>query len=181
MHYSGKKGYIFTLDLFIAVIIVVAGSFIILFNIFNSGQIIQPKVFSDDLLREAYTKQIFQLNYPILTTKLNSSAPYGINDPAKSVAEQSAEFYYLAKTTGDAGWNESNKYLLNSTISPVIPAQYSYNISISDGSRNQVIVSKENIPFSESTVAVPSKIIVSGIGRNGKFYGPYLFEVLLWQ
>ncbi|MFT4309740.1 MAG: RCC1 domain-containing protein [Candidatus Woesearchaeota archaeon] len=131
--YSDKRGFVYTLDVFIAVAIIVAGSWILLFNLHSQADTTRPRIISDDIISESYSKRIIELNYPAIR---NMSRNGTIVDTSKSFAEQVGEFYWLYIKSGDNKYLRYASTIIEEYYRGVIPAQYQYQVLIGDFNEN---------------------------------------------
>lgn len=187
-----RRGQFFSLDVFIASLILVTGGVVLLFSVFGQTSLQQAQLFSSDLLRETLTKTVRDLNYPILNQPYPagyaSNDPYGIKNFDMTLGALIGEYYELNQTA--ATQTERTAYgvrLINitrHTIAPLISDQYSYSISIinaTDPTERRVLSERVRLPRSRAQYTVAARSIVSGIDRNRRFFGPYTLEVLVWN
>lgn len=164
-----KRGYIFTLDAFIATIVIVAGIFII----FSTTSAETPKtnlfLISEDTLDFLSSTNIYEINdefYPFLKElKTNNN----ITDFSNTLMEQIGEFYVMGKI------NLASNFARNMTHN-IVPVQFNY----------QVLVNNTNIYNTSSTqetsvTLISSKTIISGLLNKTYMWGPLDAEVRIWQ
>lgn len=187
-----RRGQFFSLDVFIASLILVSGSVVLLFSVFGQTNLQPAQIFSTDILRQTLTKTVRDLNYPVLTqsypTGYASNDPYGIKNFDMTLGELIGEYYELnqtAPTQADrTAYGEHLINITNQTIAPLVSSQYSFQISIinaSDQNQRRVLASRVRIPRSRSQYTVASRSILAGIDRNRRFFGPFTLEVLVWN
>lgn len=189
-----ERGQFFSIDVFIATIILVSGSVVLLYSISGQSDLQPAQLFNADLLRETITKSVRELNYVVLTSPnnnvgyANASNPYDIEDFDKTLGETIGEYHHLANqswSTSPAAYgnySERRDRITKQTIAPLISAQYSYRISlVSETDGDVQIVNRTRIPFDEAEYRVATRSIVAGIDRNRQFFGPTTIEVIVWN
>lgn len=185
-----ERGQFFSIDVFIAAVILISGTVVLLFSISGSSDLQSGQLFSGDLLRETLTKSVRELNYPVLTSPdpsigyADPTNPYDIKNFDYTLGEVIGEYHHLAQaSTGVAQANYTSRRgnITMRTIAPLIGGQYSYRINLRNETSVETISARERIPFDESEYRVASRSIVAGIDRNREFFGPITVEVIVWN
>ena len=57
----------------------------------------------------------------------------------------------------------------------IVPTDYTYS-----SNELRVLHSRNSTPMNASQLILPSRTIVGGIDRDNQFYGPFVFEVVIW-
>ena len=184
------RGQFFSVDVFIAALILVGGTVVLLYSVVGMTSLQQAQLFTGDVLRETLVSSVRELNYPVLTSPTDgyadASNPYDIRNYDMSLGELIAEYHYLAERStlpeDIANYTERRDTITRRTIAPQIPSQYSYTISIGrDLDDMTLLASRIRIDRDRADFVVASRNIVAGIDRNREFYGPYTIEVIVWN
>lgn len=184
------RGQFFSVDVFIAALILVGGAVVLLYSVVGITGLQQAQLFSGDVLRETLVSSVRELNYPVLMSPTDgyadASNPYDIRNFDMSLGELIAEYHYLAErnagSPAELEYIERRENITRRTIAPQIPNQYSYTISIGqDLDDMTLLASRIRIDRDRADFVVASRNIVAGIDRNREFYGPYTIEVIVWN
>ncbi len=163
-----KKGQYFTIDAFIASVIVAVSLLIAL-----TARTAQPYTTQAELTAKGFADslsqaKLWELNNPLITNLTNDGV---ITNLDNSVIQQVAEFYVLDQ-------KDQAFELLSNVTFMLIPAQYNFEVIVDD----QMIYNRTSINENQSKVIVSSQKLVFGvIGRSVQPYGPLLAEVRVWQ
>ncbi|KHO46417.1 MAG: hypothetical protein QS98_C0003G0025 [archaeon GW2011_AR3] len=165
------KGYFYSMDAFIAMIIVAVGVFVVMQA--QSKELPRTSVFllADDLSNYLTHTKIYDLNedyYPdsIKAWKQNQTIAHIDN----TLLEQAGEFYAKGKP------ELANTFLSNVTIATA-QSQYNFEIRIDD----VVMFSSYTSTQDNAKSLISSKSIISGVIDNSNFWGPYKAEIRVWQ
>jgi hypothetical protein len=202
MHISMKKrGFFFTIDVFIAMIVIVVGFILIWTSMTSRALVIQPYFLSKDTVDFLSESTILDITSRPYIQALVLSKNITIPDYENTIAEQIALFYYQNVTSSDgiavdppthpqirnndAVLKNFTRELLNNSI----PPQYSFEVILHDPSiagKNTSLYLQQNefnkIPENSDSL-VSSKTIVSVIIKNEtvRISPPYVLEVRVWQ
>ena len=185
------RGQFFSLDVFIAAIILVSGTVVLLYSVVGMTSLQQAQLFTGDVLRESLTSSIRELNYEVLISPedgyANASNPYDIRNFDMSLGELIGEYHHLAERSTasspqEGNYTERRDNITRRTIAALIPSQYSYTISIGSQLDDMTDLSyRYRLPQEQAEFIVVTRSIVAGIDRNRVFFGPYTFEVIVWN
>ena len=185
------RGQFFSVDVFIASLILVGGAVVLLYTVVGMTGLQQAQLFSGDVLRETLVSSVRELNYPVLMSPTDGFAdadnPYDIRNFDMSLGELIAEYHYLAEQSvagspEEGNYTERRDTITQQTIAPQIPNQYSYTISIGEDLDDMTLLAdRERIHIDRAEFVVASRSIVAGIDRNREFFGPYTIEVIVWN
>lgn len=184
------RGQFFSLDVFIAAIVLVTGAVVLLYSIVGATSLQQAQLFSADILRETLTSSVRELNYQVLTNPDTGYADpaneYDIRNFDMTLGELIGEYHYLGTSASGVDvvqYLGRRDNITRRTIAPLISSQYSYTISIidaTDGS-SDLLSERRRIERDSAQFVVVSRNIVAGIDRNREFFGPYTLEVVVWN
>jgi hypothetical protein len=189
-----KRGFFFTIDVFIAMIVIVVGFMLIWSSMASRTLVTQPYFLSKDTLdfmsasTNADVSNIDFVNKLVLDNK--------ITDLKLTLAEQIAFFYYKTTLTpaqsdpltlNDSILRNFTRHILENST----PEQYSLEVIIHDSEIvpevNKSLFIQQN-PMNkgpnESDSLVSSKTIVSVVVMDGDIFtisSPYVLEVRVWQ
>jgi hypothetical protein len=162
----GKRGYIFTIDAFIAMLITTIGVILVYLAYASVPDLYQQKAISRDVMTIFSTIEIDQLNSEYINEQIISR---NITDMQNTIFEQIAELY----AKGIVG--EAQNMSRNMSAS-LIPPQYYYEIWL-DG---KMMCNKSYVTNDISQLSV-SKIILIGSLNLATLWGPYEGEVMVWR
>ena len=187
------RGQFFSLDVFIAAIVLISGSVVLLYSIVGTTSLQESQLFTADILRETVTASVRDLNYRVLTSPIdgyaNASDPYDIRNFDMTLGELIGEYHFLANKSLAAGdmvahgaYIERRNEITRRTIAQLISAQYSYTIGIGEDITDMTpLAGRVRIQRSDAQFVVASRSIVAGIDRDREFFGPYTIEVIVWN
>jgi hypothetical protein len=185
------RGQFFSLDVFIAAIILVSGTVVLLYSVVGMTSLQQAQLFGGDVLRETLVSSVRELNYDVLISPTNgyanASNPYDIRNIDMSLGELIGEYHYLAQKSVSGSPDESNYTarrgnITQRTIGSLIPGQYSFSISIGDDLSDMTLLTERiRLGRDEAEFIVATRSIVAGIDRDREFFGPYTIEVIVWN
>ena len=180
--YSNKRVFVFFVDFIVAAMILPAGTAYILFNISTTADPGKSRIIADDIAREIYTKRLIELDYQAIIDGHDPQDRHAIHDLHKSRLQQVGEFFALYERTGDPEFRDAAHNLTELTFVRTIPRQFSYVVQFYNPDTDEAfeVYRHEQIPFERASAASTTKTVISGIDRDGYFYGPYLFEVNIW-
>ncbi len=161
-----KRGYFFTLDAFVAVIILVIGIFLLLSLQSSKPYDTQALYISQDIMASISKTKVTEMNQPYINAlRLNGT----IRNYDNTIIEQAGEFYAANDRAA------AREFAKAATLS-IVPPQYGYRISIN----NDLIYNNSAIP-QDTKIISTSKTIVYGILNRTKMWGPYTAEMTTWQ
>lgn len=174
-----KRGYFFTLDILMALFILVAVFLTIWSSASTQTHVSQPYFLAQDIMNllQSTKNKDFSAEPGVISLISNRN----ITDYELTVLEQMALFYYEDTVIGPLGSKtEVLENFTNTILSNVTPPQYSFEFSID----NRVLYSQLN-PLSkeqnDSESLVSSRAIVSVVYNKLDLSPPYLAEVRVWQ
>jgi len=150
-----KKGVLFTLEAFIAVILLMT-SLVVLVH-YHSNKNVNPQtiIFSSDLMQILSTIRLSELNTETLTFLQNNN----ITDLNKTIIEQVLRFQVVGEE------NNANQ-LLNLTLENVLPEKYNLGVWIENYNESVYSTNSDN-----PNNLIATKQMVSGIERNRTIEG----------
>ncbi len=176
-----KRGYFFTLDVLIALIVIVVGFILIWSSMASRTHIVQPYFLSQDtldLLASSTVADVSSLDY---VKKLREDGNITLQQYDNTLLEQMA-LYYHQNETG----SRPNDYVLKNFTRVILtnatPEQYSLELRLD----NKTLYYQQN-PFNkpqdDSGALVSSKTVVSVViqGDEISISEPYIAEVRVWQ
>ncbi|MCX6707376.1 MAG: hypothetical protein NT001_04530 [Candidatus Woesearchaeota archaeon] len=190
-----KRGFFFTIDVFIAMIVIVVGFILIWSSMASRTLVTQPYFLSKDTLDFLSTSTNADVSGIDYVNKLINNGT--ITDLKLTLAEQIALFYYkttLAQIPSDP--LTLNDFVLKNFTRHILenstPEQYSLEMMIHHMDENGLEINKTlylqqtamNKGPSESDSLVSSKTIVSVVIMQGDEFEispPYVLEVRVWQ
>lgn len=161
-----KRGYFFTLDAFVAVVILVIGILIILSAQSFKPYETQTLFISEDVMAYLSGTNVQEINEPYIN-ELRSNGT--IKNFDSTLIEQAGEFY----ANND---KQAAAELIKAAIKSIIPPQFGYQILI-----NNELIRNESVIPEDTKVLASSKAIVYGLSDSTKLWGPYTAEVRAWQ
>ena len=106
------RGQFFSLDVFIAAVILVSGTVVLLYSVIGATSLQQAQLFSADVLRESLTSTVRDLNYPVVSSAFtgyaNLSNPYDIRNPDMTLGEVIGEYHHLIGKSAPGSADEGN-------------------------------------------------------------------------
>lgn len=162
---KNKKGYFFTLDVFIAVTILLVG-LLIIFSFTPSKPAQTQAVYSaKDIMNSLATFGVGEVDVGYLRLLIENGT---VSNTDNTLLEQLGEFYVIGRM-------DLAKNLASYIIPPLLPPQYSAQLLIND------TVIFESRPFTNvSPVIMVSKKIISGIINRTIMWGPLTAEFRVW-
>jgi hypothetical protein len=187
-----KKGFFFTIDVFMALGVLIVGFLLILATHTFKPIETQTIFFSQDLLEVFASTEVDQINNPTIFKMRCNSCECGeycgaITTIDNTLLEQLGEFVYrhqqgcgqkcldyatdLAKTT------------INSKTKGLINPQFSYELIIKDKEQGSqyVILNKTLSNQGRTKLLITNKRLIYGISGSREMFGPYVAEVHVWQ
>jgi len=167
----GKKAYYYSLDAFIAIIVITIGLFIVL----QSGSNAQPKqniyIFSESITNYFTHTKIYDLNdelYPttIKVWKQDGTITYFTNN----LLEQTGELYAKGQLP------LANQFVENVTGNAIDP-NFNFELIID----NIQIFNETKIPKENSKSLISSTVLITGLIDASTSWGPYVAEIRVWQ
>lgn len=163
-----RKAQYFTLDAFIASMIVAVTIVIVLAARTSKPYTVQSEQLSKGVADSLAQVKLGELNNPLV---INLSRSGNITNLDNTVLQQAAEFYFTERKS------QAFKLLQNVTAK-LFPPQYSFKILIN----NEMIYDRAIVNENTSTVLISSRRLVFGVvNRTALVYGPTVAEVRIWQ
>jgi len=164
-----KKGYFFSLDAFVAIIIIGLGIYMAFFTSSSAAPKTNIFVLTEDIVNYMTSTKIYEINddlYPYIKYLKNNDM---ITDNSNTLMEQIGEFYVRNMIP------EAGSFAKNLTHN-VMSRRYSYQILIN----NKNIYNETLSNQTDSLTLVSSKAIVMGILDHSVSWGPLDAEVRVW-
>ncbi|MBI2664280.1 hypothetical protein HYX10_02965 [Candidatus Woesearchaeota archaeon] len=182
-----KRGQYFTIDAFVAMLVVATGLVLVLALNTYQPSTAQPEVLSQEFVNTLAQVKIKEMNNPFVAQQLKGG---NITNPDNTLLQQVYEYYsyFDSFLTGCSPSNPCHGFdpvtytnmsaeLLASVAKDLVPAQYSYEILV-DG----VPLNSRGTGQQEAKVLISSKRIIFGIvNKSVEFWGPIVVEVRIWQ
>jgi len=161
-----KNGYFFTLDVFIALAVIIVGLAIIFsYSPFSPPQS-QTAISSQDLMNELASIKISEISTPFVQLLIENKT---ITNLENSILEQVGEFYVLHQyeLARNVSWY---------TISNFLPPQYGVMLIIND-----TLIYESQQYSNDSPTLITSKKLISGIINQTIMWGPLKAELRVWR
>ena len=167
----GKKAYYYSLDAFIAIIVITIGLFIVL----QSGSNVQPKqniyLFSESITNYFTHTKVYDLNDELYPATIKVWKQDGtINYFTNSLLEQTGEFYAKGQLS------LANQFAENVTGNAIDP-NFNFELII-NGTQ---IFNETKIPKENSKSLISTTILITGLIDASTSWGPYVAEIMVWQ
>ena len=182
-----KRGQYFTIDAFIALIVIFTGLLLVLSATSYTPSLRQPEELSK-IIDSFVEKKINTINHEFLREKIRDG---NITNPHNTIMQQAHEFYLKCtpprpfpdpadcddvRFTGETPQEE----LMTEVAADIIPLQYGFQVLIDGNSiyeRNTSLKKDQK----NTDLLVSGKRIVFGTDENKNFWGPVDVEVRVWQ
>lgn len=176
-----KRGYFFTIDVSIAMVIIVTGFLLIWSFYLNEAKKEQPYFYAQDVLD-------FMSNTPV--SAVIGTVPYiqklvrdgNITNLDNTILEQTALSYM--NEIGNCIWPDCEPHLseniTRNTLQDVIPEQYGMHV-ILNSSTLYVKNATTGRPENESDILISSKKVVVVVFNKVNLSDPYMMEVRVWR
>jgi len=171
-----RRGFFFTVDVFVALSFLVIGFLFIYSAYLNKPASSQTLHYSNDLIDFLANTKINEIdNRDIFRLWCDAceGATHNITNPGNTVLEQMLEFAFYNKT-GLAG-------ALANISSSIIKRQFSYRISASLENNSWILAERKGSPAERSRLVIASKDISFILLNNSEFKGPFITIVEVWQ
>ena len=163
---TGKKGYFFTIDAFLAIGVIIIGLVILASVRSYTPYDVQTLYLSRDFANDLGTVKMGDLNTPIVQYLIRNGI---ISSPENTVIEQIGSFYYT-------GENNVSSYILQNITKGLVPDKYGYDISIED----RLLYNTSVRPVNPNMLLSTSRIAY-GIINQSEMWGPYKVQIRVWQ
>jgi len=174
-----KRGYFFTLDVLIAMIVMVVGFVLIWAAVAGQPQVVQPYFLSQDIIDYLSTTTVGDMTSKQYVRNLTFNGNISTEQMELSLLEQIALFYTLNDTA-----QRPNDYVLKNFTKVVLrnatPRQYSFDFRLN----GNVLYSQRNPsnrPQHMSDALSSAKTIVAVVVDKDIVSDPYIAEVRVWQ
>jgi hypothetical protein len=162
----GKRGYIFTIDAFIAMLITTIGVIMVYLAYTSVPDIYQQHAISQDVMNIFSTTEIGSLNSEYIDEQVASG---NITNLQNTIFEQIAE-YYAKGMTGEA------QNMTRNLSASLVPYQYYYEVWL-----NGTLMYNKSFLTNDVEQLSVSKIILLGSLNPTTLWGPFEGEVNVWQ
>ena len=203
-----KRGQYFTIDAFIALVVISTGLILVIAATSYSPSPRQPEDLAEELVSSFVEQKINEINNEFLKNKtkegyLDPNSRSGITNPRNTILQQAYEFYFIkcgppfpqppVGCGEDSNFPGNSVYeeFLKAVADDLIPEQYGFQLRIDDGVSEKVIYERLPALDSQGLVAKSqeeTELLVSGkrliFGKDDQtkiFWGPYDAEVRVWQ
>lgn len=162
-----KGAQYFTLDAFIALIVVATGLMLVLAVSTYQPSSSQPQVLSQDFVKSLAQTKVREVNNPFVRQQIEAG---NITNTDNTILQQAYEF----RKYGRGNFSE---WLLANVTQSLVPVQYNFQISFG----GEAVLSRgQGQPTSD--LLVSSKQLVFGVvNKSEEFWGPVTVEVRVWQ
>ena len=195
-----KRGQYFTIDAFIALVVISTGLLLVLAVNSYSPSAAQPEILAYGIVNSFVQHKVNDLNNPFLKEKITDG---NITNPHNTILQQAYEFkQYHAPPDGAV----LTKKLLDNVTPELIPVQYGFEVRIGEGTCDTLppglntlptlrIVScnSPDLPYTysrptslgkwqnDTDLLISGKRLMFGTNKDREFWGPVLVEVRVWQ
>lgn len=171
-----RKGYFFTLDAFLAMVILLIGVAALLGYSVYTPQPQQPERLGKNVLSVFGSSKVKDINDPYYGAFGNLVKSGKINDTEKTLIQVLGQFYYYGDLNNSA-------YLISNFTEGYISGQYHYEFLIDNLRVYPVDASAQhNLSRNKTSILMPAKAISFGrINSSFELFGPYEVKLLIWQ
>ncbi len=170
-----KRGYFFTIDVFIAGMVLFSTIYIIYSIQTVRFPTTQTEKIGNDLFRYLLTTTVEDsTNAYLATLKLNSSV---FTRDDFTLLEEICALYALNMTT-------EMRNLTKNITEELVPEQFSYRVEIinlSDSTQNYMLYNRSKIKYQDSFEIIPKKRIMLGNINLTEKMGPYVVRTVVWR
>lgn len=170
-----RKGFFFTVDVFIALSFLVIGFLFVYSAYLSAPPSTQTIFYSNDLISFFTNTKISELDNAeifMMWCDTCEGAAHNISSPDNTILEQILEFAYLNKT----GLAE----VLANISRGIIRSQYSYRMSINLEDKNWVMADNHRIDMNISKLTLTSKDISYILINYSEVVGPFITRIEVW-
>ncbi|MBI5388838.1 hypothetical protein HZB01_00485 [Candidatus Woesearchaeota archaeon] len=172
-----KKGYFFTLDVVIATIVLAVGLYFVLSARNEVPYYTTSQYLSEDMITTFSSVQIRDISNNYIDYLVNDS---NITNLDNTLMEQMGEFYYRQSK----GCDFCGSILTNFTrevTRGIIPSNFDYAVLIKEAGDSYTLIYNSSEQNMDAVIVISSKRLASGIYNVSELWGPYVFEVRVWQ
>ena len=168
-----KRGQYFTIDAFIALIVISTGLILVIAANSYAPSPNQPEALSQGIVNSFVQTKVNDLNNAFLKEKIVDGI---ITNPHNTILQQAYEF----KTYGGTSGSDLARNLLINVTPDMVPSQYGFEIRVGDDiyyARPSSLGQEQN----DTNLLVSGKRIIFGTNSQKEFWGPVVAEVRVWQ
>ena len=203
-----KRGQYFTIDAFIALVVISTGLILVIAATSYSPSPRQPEDLAEELVSSFVEQKINEINNEFLKERIKAAHEdppdkCGITNAHNTILQQAYEFKSKCQSFNSPSCcidqtDPPANLLLQAVADDLIPKQYGFELLIYDGSDPRIyyrlpaldptptppvsdidmVVSKSQ---EETELLVSGKRLIFGKYDNKQFWGPYDAEVRVWQ
>ncbi|MFH1182416.1 MAG: hypothetical protein V1702_05640 [Candidatus Woesearchaeota archaeon] len=162
----GKRGYFFTIDAFIAMLITTIGVVLVYLAYTSVPDVYQQQAISQDVMTIFSTTELNTLNSEYIDEQRISG---NITNMQNTIFEQIAEMY-------DKGIVGEAQNMTREMSASLIPSQYYYEIWLD----SKLMYNKSYVTNDIEQISV-AKVILVGSVSLATLWGPYEGEVFVWR
>lgn len=171
-----RKGFFFTIDAIIALLVMAVG-FAIIFapapRAPEQAQILDYATKTLSLLSGREVQEMADQEITKLWCEDCPGATHEVTYPDNSMLEQIVEFSVAGKQAqGQLLWNRS--------IGGLVPSSFSYNLTVAGGATTGIVAVRAYVPADRSAVRIASSRIVYTRTPTG-LQGPYIARLDIWR
>ena len=198
-----KRGQYFTIDAFIALVVISTGLLLVLAVNSYSPSAAQPEILAYGIVNSFVQHKVNDLNNPFLKEKITDG---NITNPHNTILQQAYEFKEGSTSFhADPGLARD---MLDNLAPDLVPSQYGFEVRIGEGDCDMILpshsppVEVRNCPSSthpphglftytrptslgkwqnDTDLLISGKRIMFGTNKDREFWGPVLVEVRVWQ
>ena len=197
-----KRGQYFTIDAFIALVVISTGLLLVLAVNSYSPSAAQPEILAYGIVNSFVQHKVNDLNNPFLKEKITDG---NITNPHNTILQQAYEFKQYHTFPDDGA--VLTKKLLDNITPELIPVQYGFEVRIGEGTcaappdypaiptRLRIVScnSPLDLPYTysrptslgkwqnDTDLLISGKRLMFGTNNDREFWGPVLVEVRVWQ
>ena len=199
-----KRGQYFTIDAFIALVVISTGLLLVIAVNSSSPSAAQPEILAYEIVNSFVQHKVNDLNNPFLKEKITDG---NITNPHNTILQQVYEF-----KNGSASFPpdpDLAKKMLDNLAPALVPSQYGFEVRIGEGNCNMILFSYSPPPVevrncpstthpphgvftytrptslgkwqNDTDLLISGKRLVFGTNKDREFWGPVLVEVRVWQ
>ncbi len=161
-----RRGYFFTLDAFVAIMVLIIGILVVLSVSRSQPYDTQALFLSQDIMNTLSSATVQEVNEPYINSLRGNGT---ITNFDNTLLEQAGEFHYMNQ-------RDTAREFLKAALSATVPPQYGYRVVVN----NEVLYNTSGLT-DEIEVLATSKTIIYGVANKTRLWGPYNAEFTAWQ
>ena len=169
-----KRGQYFTIDAFIALIVISTGLILVIAANSYAPSPNQPEALSQGIVNSFVQTKVNDLNNAFLKEKIVDGT---ITNPHNTILQQAYEFKTYGTTPPDP---DLARNLLINVTPDMVPSQYGFEIRVD----NEIYYARPSSlgqDQKDTNLLVSGKRIIFGTNSEKEFWGPVVAEVRVWQ